>query len=95
MERRQLDAEEIAAIVPVPEAVVDDAEIDLWAEVQEGLAEAVGVALDQAVFAGTNKPASPGRRRIIPGAIAAGNTNVADSHARAGRHRQRHCRDVR
>ena len=73
-----LEAEEIAAFVPVPEAVVDDAEFDLWAEVQQGLAEAVGVALDQAVFAGTNKPAS-WPQAIVPAAIAAGNTNVADS----------------
>ena len=53
-----LEAEELAAIVPVPEAVVDDADFDLWGEVQAGLAEAVGLALDAAVFAGTNKPAS-------------------------------------
>jgi HK97 family phage major capsid protein len=78
-----LEAEEIAAIVPVPEAVVDDASIDLWGEIQDGLAEAVGIALDQAVFSGTNKPAT-WATAIVPAAIAAGNTNVADSTAAEG-----------
>lgn len=73
-----LTAEEIAAFVPVPDAVIDDADFDLWGEVQSGLAEAVGVALDAAVFSGTNKPAS-WPEAIVPAAIAAGNTNVADS----------------
>ena len=68
-----LEAEELAAFVPVPEAVVDDAEFDLWAEVQQGLAEAVGLALDAAVFTGSNKPAS-WPTAIVPAAIAAGNT---------------------
>jgi HK97 family phage major capsid protein len=68
-----LEAEEIAAFVPVPEAVVDDSDVDLWGEVQAGLAEAVGVALDAAVFTGTNKPAS-WPTAIVPAAIAAGNT---------------------
>ena len=69
--------------MPVPEAVVDDSDFDLWGEVQAGLAEAVGVALDAAVFAGTNKPAS-WPTALIPGAIAAGNINVADSTPEQG-----------
>ena len=78
-----LEAEELAAFVPVPEAVVDDSDFDLWGEVQAGLAEAVGVALDAAVFAGTNKPAS-WPTALIPGAIAAGNINVADTTPEQG-----------
>jgi HK97 family phage major capsid protein len=68
----QLVVEEIAAFVPVPEAVVDDTDFDLWGEVQTGLAEAVGLALDAAVFSAVNKPAS-WPAAIIPAAIAAGN----------------------
>ncbi len=58
--------------MPVPDAVVDDTDFDLWGAVQDGLAEAVGAALDAAIFSGTNKPAS-WPQAIVPAAIAAGN----------------------
>jgi hypothetical protein len=66
-----LIAEEIAVIVVIPEAVIEDASIDLWAEVTPRLGEAIGYAIDSAVFAGTNKPAS-WPAAIIPAATAAG-----------------------
>jgi HK97 family phage major capsid protein len=67
-----LVSEEIAAIVPIPEAVVDDASYDTWGEIRPALAEAVAQVLDAACLAGTNKPAS-WPAAIIPAAIAAGN----------------------
>jgi HK97 family phage major capsid protein len=73
-----LTAEEIAAIVPIPEAVVADSAFPIWSEVREAVAAEVAVVLDQAVFSGTNKPAS-WPEGLAPAAIAAGNTNVADS----------------
>jgi HK97 family phage major capsid protein len=74
----ELIAEEIAAIVPIPDAVIDDSGFPIWAEVREALAEAVAIKLDQAVLAGTDKPAS-WPEAIIPAATAAGNFNAADS----------------
>lgn len=71
-ENVRLYAEEIACIVPIPEAVLDDAEYDIWANVKPRLVEAIGATFDKAVLFGTNKPANfP--TGIVPGAIAAGN----------------------
>jgi hypothetical protein len=71
-----LTAEELACTVPVPEAVVDDSDRDFWAEVQEGLVEAVAVALDAAVFSGIAKPAT-WPDSIVGAATAAGNVVTA------------------
>ena len=53
-----LTAEEIAVIVPIPEAVLDDASYNLWDELKPQIVEAFGLAIDEAVFFGTNKPAT-------------------------------------
>lgn len=81
---KYLDAEEIAAIVPIPEKVLDDVNYDVWGAVRPLLEEAIGRALDAAVFFGVNKPAS-WPTAIITAAIAAGNTyNRGTNNAAAG-----------
>lgn len=51
-------AEEIAAIVPIPEAVLADADYDIWSEVQPQIIEEFGRVFDAAVLRGTNAPSS-------------------------------------
>ncbi len=67
-----LEAEEIAGIVPIPENVLDDADMDIWGEVRPRIAEYVAYHLDLAVFLGINAPASFGDS-LYEGALAAGN----------------------
>lgn len=67
-----LQAEEIAGIVPIPENVLDDADMDIWGEVRPRIAEYVGYHLDLAVYLGINAPASFGDS-LYEGAVAAGN----------------------
>lgn len=55
---KYIDAEELAVIVPIPEAVLDDADFDIWGEVRPQLEEAFGLAVDQAIIHGTNIPAT-------------------------------------
>jgi HK97 family phage major capsid protein len=72
---KQLVAEEIAVIVPIPEAYLDDAEFDIWGEVKPKIAEAFAIAIDGAVLFGTNKPNTWGTD-VYHDAVAAGNAVV-------------------
>lgn len=67
-----ITAEEIAVIVPIPDAVYNDSSYDLWAELKPQIEEAFAIAIDGAIAFGINKPAS-WPTAIVPAAIAAGN----------------------
>ena len=75
-DKKKIYAEEIAVIVPIPEAVLDDANYDIWAEVRPRLVEAFGKKIDGAVLFSADKPAT-WREGIVPSATAAGNTVAA------------------
>lgn len=53
---KYLTAAEIAVIVPIPEAVLDDADYDIWSEVKPQIVEEFGRIFDAAVLHGTDKP---------------------------------------
>lgn len=67
-----MTAEELAVLVPIPNALIDDTNIPLWEEIKPLLIESVGKKVDLATMWGIEKPASfP--TAMVPGAIAAGN----------------------
>lgn len=57
-DKKKIYAEEIAVIVPIAEAALDDADYDIWGEVRPRLTEAFGKVIDAAILYGTNKPTS-------------------------------------
>lgn len=72
---KYIDAEELAVIVPIPQAVLDDATFDMWSEIKPALVAAFNKAIFQAVTYGTNIPASwttnLGAAGLVAGATAA------------------------
>ncbi len=81
-ENKFLNVEEIAAIVPIPEAVLDDSSFDVWGTIQPRLAESIGRAIDAAIFFGTNKPSS-WPSAVVAAATAASHTYTRGTNAAA------------
>lgn len=60
-DKKKIHAEEIAVIIPIPEAVLNDARdngYDIWGEVTPRINEAFGKVIDSAILFGDNKPSS-------------------------------------
>lgn len=70
-----LVAEELAVIVPIPQAYLDDALVPLWDQVRPRITAAFGKAIDLACLFGTGKPSTWGNA-IAPSAVTAGNDVV-------------------
>lgn len=71
-----LIVEELAALVPIPHAHLDDNSFPVWEETRPSVVEAMGEALDAAVLFGVSKPTTwPGA--IYQSAFAAGNTTLS------------------
>ena len=51
-----INAAELAVIVPIPEAVLNDAEFDIFGEVTPRVNEAIGQRVDSAIIFGENRP---------------------------------------
>lgn len=68
-----MNIEELATILPVPENVIADMDMNIWDTSEPYITEAFHRALDEAVWFGTNAPASfP--TNILAAIVAAGNT---------------------
>lgn len=71
-----ITAEEIAVIVPVPDAVLADSQFDIWGQIRPLVRQAFGQVIDAAILHGTNKPAS-WPEAIVTGATSKGNVKAA------------------
>lgn len=78
-----ITAEELAVIVPVPDALIDDADVPLWEEIKPLLAEAIGKKVDAAGLFGIDTPDS-WPDAVVPAAIAAGNVITRGTGADLG-----------
>jgi HK97 family phage major capsid protein len=73
-DKKTITVGEVAAILPVPQAVIDDAEYNIWGETRPLLIEAIGRVIDNQVFSARNaKAPADWPDPIVPAAIAAGN----------------------
>ncbi len=77
-----MNVEEMAVIIPIPEAVLDDAEYDIFGEVQPQIVEAFGQLFDMASLFGYGKPVS-WPDAVMTQAAAAGHTIDLATHLAA------------
>ena len=68
---KYINAAELAVIVPIKENLLNDADIDIWAEVRPRIVEAFAKKIDNAIFFGVDKP-TDWRAGLVPSVIAVG-----------------------
>lgn len=74
-----LNAEELAVIVPIPEAVIADASFDIMGEVTPRLTEAIGASVDKAILFGIDRPANWPLDIVTRARIAGNNVSVTSN----------------
>lgn len=71
-------AEEIAVVVPIPEAVLDDSDYDIWGETKPRIIEQFYKKIDRAIILGDDKPIQ-WREGLIPSIINVGGNIAPES----------------
>ena len=70
-DKKFINIAELAVIVPIKENLLNDASIDIWAEVRPRIEEAFARKIDDAMFFGTGKP-TDWRAGLVPSVTAVG-----------------------
>jgi HK97 family phage major capsid protein len=74
-----LNAAELAVIVPIPEAVLDDASFDIIGEITPRITEAIGERVDSAIIFGNGRPAEWGLDIVSRARVAGNNVKPGTS----------------
>lgn len=68
---KYINAAELAVIVPIKENLLNDADVDIWAQIRPRIVEAFARKIDNAMFFGVDKP-TDWRAGLVPSVITAG-----------------------
>ena len=74
-----LNAAEMAVIVPIPEAVLEDASFDIIGEITPRITEAIGERVDSAIIFGNGRPAEWGLDIVSRARVAGNNVKPGTS----------------
>lgn len=80
---KYINVEELASILPIPDAVAEDMEFNIWDRARPMLAEAISRQLDATIFFGDSASGLNFPTNVAAAAIAAGNTYTRGTSAAA------------